>query len=216
VSAPALLLALALSAAPTLREPFTWPMPDVLESIDLPGVSMANGVPVKLHILRTRRPAAEMLQRYATAFDRAGFYIPPRQKRRLAEPHLTALDTVALISHTVILKPEPDGSTTCILGEANLRSAQGAAQARKAPLLMPGAADVVQVQQEGSALLSFEVRADAEAVRRHYRERLVREGWQASDRPGEEDVFSRAEQVLQLVLREKAGGVSSVLIVQRG
>ncbi len=208
-------LAAVLGGAPAQGK-FEWPMPDALESIELPGVSQADGVPVRLHVLRTRRSAQEMLQVYADAFDRAGFYIDPRQKRRLAQPHLTALDVRTLISRTVVLQPHPDGSTTCVLGEANLGAAQRAAQAQAGPPAMPGAVKQMRVNQEGSRFLSFQVKGKADGVHSHYRASLGAAGWTPSPRAEEEGVFTRGEQVLRVMVKESEPGQSDVLLIEHG
>ncbi len=211
-------LAVALAGAPpdSPAAPFTWPMPDPVESIPLAGVSEANGVPVRLHVLRSKRPARELLQIYATAFERAGFYIDPKQKRRLAQPHLTALDVRALVSHSVVLQPNEDGTTTCVLGEANLGAAQRAAQGQRGPAVLAGATAVMAVQQEGARYLSYQLAARPEQVREQLRAALGKEGWLPSPRPEEDGVFTRAQKVLRVLVRESEPGHSAVVVVEHG
>jgi hypothetical protein len=209
VSALALAAALALCATP-----FTWPRPDVVEEIDVPDTVVSSGVPVRLHVIRSRLGAQALLETFGRAFVQAGFWVPPVQRRIVAEPHVTGLDWRGLVSYSAILHPNDDGSTTCVLGEARLDRKRDAAP-DFAPAL-PGARDVLRVEQEGARVLSFTAAGSADDVRRFYRASLPSAGFKPSR--DEDGVFERgAERLTVLPTAERAGGVSVVVVlVQRG
>jgi len=200
----ALVAALSMTAAP-----FAWPRPEVIEEIDVPDTVKSAGVPVKLRLLRSRLGPQALLEAFARAFVEAGLYVPPVQRRVVAEPHVTGLDWRAFVSYSAILHPNGDGTTTCVLGEAAL-----AKKTDKGPdlaPLLPGARDVLRVEQEGARVLSYWAGAPAAEVQRFYGETLGRFGF----KPSAEEPFvfeRRGERLTLMVTPERTGGVSVVLV----
>jgi hypothetical protein len=209
----ALALALALGGTPT---PFFWPKPLVVEEIDIPSVMKADGVPVRLHLIRSKLSVQELLDTFATAFAQAGFYVAKVQKRRVAEPHVTGLDWVGLISYSAILSPNSDGTTTCMLGEASLGAKKTAEGAPPFAPVFPGAQQVVRVDQEGARVMTYVAQTGLDEVRRFYREALPKTGYRPL--PDRADAWERDGAELSVLLSgppKRAGdGAVSVVVVQ--
>ncbi|MFY0582596.1 hypothetical protein ACN28S_57385 [Cystobacter fuscus] len=123
----ALLVALSLPALAGdggTPEParFAWPKLQVLEQVESNEIVEAGGVPVALRAVHVKESARELVQRFADAFRNGGLYVPPgKAQPQLASnaAMLTAVDPRRRITYTVILQPQPDGTTTLYLGEAN-------------------------------------------------------------------------------------------------
>jgi hypothetical protein len=202
----ALVAALALHAAP-----FVWPRPDLVEEIDVPGTVVAQGVPVRMRVVRSRLDVQRLLETFTGAFERAGLYVPPVQRRLLAEPHVTGLDWRASISYSVILHPNPDGTTTCVLGQAQLGKKRDAG-GDFAPLF-PAAREVLRVEQEGARVMSYVAPASLTEVTQFYGATLERLGFK---RAAEQGVFERgADRLLVLARPLDTGGVSVVVVLTR-
>ena len=110
-------LALAVSATAAAAD-FKWEIPDVVADVDVPGTMLATGVPVKLHAVVSKRRYEDVATEVVKSFRKQGLYIAPdsHQPQLTREPQLTGLDPVKMISYTVILQPNKDGTTTVILG----------------------------------------------------------------------------------------------------
>jgi hypothetical protein len=204
---------LVLSGFVLTAEPahFVWPKPELVDEIEIPDVVQADGVPVRMHSFRSKLGVQQLLQLYADAFDRAGFYQAAVQQRVTAEPHLTALDWRSRISYSAIFSPDADGTTHCLLGEAALGKKQPAA-ADFAPL-MPGAIKVARIDQETDRLISFSVQASAEAVREFYAKALTGLGFTANT--DEAGLFVRGPEQLRVVSRPRPNGVTSVVLLHK-
>ncbi|HEX8821661.1 MAG TPA: hypothetical protein VF794_17180 [Archangium sp.] len=193
------------------RPTFTWDVPRVLESVDVPGVMRANGVPVKLRSVKSAERPEIILQHLVDRFEAAGFYIPPDAHRtqRLAEPQLTALDTDRLISYTFFLQPNPDGTTTVVMGEANLGKARKE-QDTFAPIF-PGGTDVMRSDMEGARSLAYTVVAEPAKVGEFYLTELRAAGFTEEA----QGTWRRGGEELRVGLRPGPGGRVSVLLMLR-
>lgn len=200
-----------LCAAPT---PFFWPKPEVVQEIDVPDVIKADGVPVRLHVVRSRLGVQELLNRFASSFVQAGFYVAKVQQRRVAEPHVTGLDWRGLVSYTAILSPNRDGTTTCLLGEAALGKRQTPAAVPDFAPVFPAARDVLRVDDERSRIISYTVRGPtSEEVGGFYADQLPKAGWRRS--PDTEDVWEKPGAQLSVVPKPAGDGAVSVVLVQQ-
>jgi hypothetical protein len=204
VIALSLLTAAALTAAP-----FTWPRPDVIEEVDVPGNVVSGGVPVRFHVLRSKQNVQQLLAVFAAAFEGAGFWVPQVQRRLVAEPHVTGLDWHGFVSYSAILHPNDDGTTTCVLGEATL--ARKADPAPDFAPAFPGASGVLRTDQEGARILSYSAHANVDEVKAFYKTTLARSGFQAS--PDETGVYVRAKQRLLVAPSADPSGGSRVVLV---
>jgi hypothetical protein len=202
----ALVAVLVLNASP-----FVWPRPDVVEEIDVPGTVVAQGVPVRLRVVRSRLGVQRLLETFAGAFERAGLWVPPVQRRLVAEPHVTGLDWRARVSYSVILHPNADGTTTCVLGEAQLVNKRDGG-ADFAPLF-PAAREVLRVEQEGARVLSYVAPASLDEVTQFYGATLARLGFKPS---AEHGGYERGGDRLLVMARPlDSSGVSVVVVLTR-
>ena len=193
------------------RPTFTWDVPRVLESVDVPGVMRADGIPVKLRSVKSAESAQVILQHLVDRFAQAGFYIPPDKHRTqwLREPQLTALDTDRLISYTFVLQSNPDGTTTVVLGEANLGQARRE-QGSFAPVF-PGGTDLMQSDMEGSRSMTYLVPAEPSKVRAFYAEQLAGAGYH-EDADG---TWVGHGEELRLAVRTARDGRTAVILLRR-
>lgn len=216
----ALALALALAGvsggalADGARPRFTWPNPGMIDDFEVPGVMKVLGMPIRLRGLRVRLPLQQIMETYADAFARAGFYLPPRSHLgNIPQPTLVALDVDRLIAYAVIFEPHADGTTTLLLGEANvgLMDKQGESLAP----LFPGAQGVMRSDQEDAQVLVFEAKAKPAEVQSFYREVLGKAGFTEAEPSRAPGLFTRKGEQLQLVANTREGGRVSVALIHR-
>jgi len=220
----ALAAALSLGAAPGKPAPkpvaagaqasFAWPTPDLIEAADVQGPMTTEGIPLRLRAVRLKHSLDELAPLYVAAYRRAGFYIPPRahQVDLFRDPALTALDTRHFISYTAIFQENPDGTTTVVLGEANL----GLARPSNAPPGLPlyaGAAHLSRATFEGSGVVSYEAAASPKAVRAFYQDQLGKLGFASSANAEDADVFRKGEIELSLHLAAQEHGKTAVVLI---
>jgi hypothetical protein len=194
------------------RLPFTWDVPKVLEQVEVPGVMKADGIPVKLRSVKSAEKPEVLLQHMTERFKAWGFFLPPPQHRKqyLREPHLTALDTERLIAYTFILQPNPDGTTTVMMGEAHL--AQGKQPPSPIAPVFPGATDVVNSHLEVARSLTYSVRGKpAKEVEAFYRVELGKAGYAEV----EPLVFRKGTDDLQVFVRPAKADQLSVVVLRR-
>ncbi len=198
-------------AAFAQQKPFTWDVPRVLESVEVPEVMQADGIPVKLRSVKSAEKPQVILQHLVNRFEAAGFYIPPDNHRTqwLAEPQLTALDTERLISYTFVLQPNPDGTTTVVLGEANLGMARRE-QSAFAPVF-PGGKDLMQSEMEGARTMTYLVEAEPAKVRDFYVTELRSAGFSESST----GTWRRGSEELQVSVRPVKEGRVAVIVMRR-
>lgn len=205
-----LLLVLCAGEASAQRLPFTWDVPKVVEEIEVPGLMRAGGVPVKLRSVKSTERPEVILQHLVDRFQAWGFYIPPKRSQWLKEPQLTALDTDRLISYTFVIQTNPDGTTTVLLGEANLRDRTKKMEPF-APVF-PGAEDVMtsdlEVARSVTYLLSVKASPDVDGF---YKKELGERGYTQVE-PG---LYRKDNEELQVSVRPAKGEQLSVVVVSR-
>ena len=201
---------LVLGGAPT---PFFWPKPEVVEEIDVPAVIRADGVPVRMHVVRSRLGPQALLEKFANAFVAAGFYVAKVQKRHIAEPHVTGLDWRGLVSYTAILSPNDDGTTTCVLGEASLGKRKPPGAVPDFAPLYPAARDVTRIDQEAGRVITYVApAATPDAVRAFYREVLMKAGWAPS--PDDAQLYAKGGARISVLPQPPEAGATPVVLVQ--
>lgn len=198
-------------AASAQQAAFSWDVPRVLEAVEMPGFMRADGIPVKLRSVKSAEKPQAILQHLVNRFEAAGFYIPPDKHRTqwLAEPQLTALDTERLISYTFVLQPNPDGTTTVVLGEANLGMARRE-QSAFAPVF-PGGTDMMQSEMEGARTLTYLASAEPAKVRDFYLTELRGAGF-TEESPG---TWRRGGDELRVSVRPIKEGRVAVIVMRR-
>ncbi len=192
--------------------PFTWDVPRVVQMIPMSEVMEANGYPVKIAaVLSTERPEV-ILQHMVDRFEEAGLYIPPveHQPQMLREPQLTALDPMGLISYTFILQPNPNKTTTVILGETNVGKRRPPSS-DVAPI-MPGASAVMHSRQEAARMLAYAAPVPVKEAKTFYDKQLGALGYQEKE-PG---LWGKEGDEMSLSLQQAEGGQTAVVIIRRG
>jgi hypothetical protein len=169
--------ALASSGAAGAAD-FKWEIPDVVANVDVPGTMLATGVPVKLHAVVSKRRYEDVAAAVVKSFQQQGLYIAPEshQPQLVKEPQLTGLDPVKMITYTVILQPNKDGTTTVILGEANIGKIQRGSPADFAPMF-PGARNVIHTDVEAMKTVMYDVLASRAEVEAFYKDSLLKAGY---------------------------------------
>lgn len=208
-----LLLALALTAAPdagVTPAPFTWDVPGLLEVVPVGQKMERSGLPLKMYLAHSSWELDRLLLHYTARFAEAGYFIPARMGRLpgLKLPRLVALDDTHMISFLVYGWPEKDGTTTLVLGAADLGHRKPAS-ANGLPVF-PGARSVTTFDVEFATALSFRAEATEAEVIDFYRSVLPSGGW-AEREPG---TFIRAERAVRVLAKKQGRSLSVVLLEQ--
>lgn len=200
-----------LEVPPIYRQPFVWDVPKVVDIVDVPGVMLADGVPVRLKAVRSKEKPEPLLQHIVDRWEAWGLYIPPveHQPQTLREPQITALDPERLITYTVLFQPNPDGTTTLYLGEANL-SKPPQALSSVAPVYS-GAEGVMTSELELVRSVNYTVRAKEAEVEAFYRAELGKVGFKEV----EPRRFRSGTEEMELVIRPVQPGQLSVAVLRR-
>ena len=187
-----------------------WQVPGVVSTLEVPGEMNVGGIPIRLQVYSSRESVVRLLQSFVTTFSDADYYVPDRQPRLAAQPHLTALNPRTLVAYTLILEPEPGGHlTTVVLGEARLGELKPPPASALLPVY-PGGHNPLQGDFEGARSLTYQVAARDEQVRGFYREHFNRLGFKEEE-PG---VFRRQEQEARLSVSPVKGELSVVLFLK--
>jgi hypothetical protein len=200
--------------------PFVWNISNIVESIDIPGIVMSNGFPVKMHALRVKQTEDEVFHELADQFQSQGLYVKPmaQQPQLLKQWQLTGLDGDRGISYTAFVEPHKDGTCTVVLGEANI--AEGLKIRRRgtgadfAPVY-PHAQGVTRTNAEGYQTMVFHTVDGELDVLSFYEKELKALGYTAFGhnvfrKQGEEIklVARRIDGVLNVVLSRSSGALS--------
>lgn len=163
----------AQPAEPVVPSKFTWDIPEIIEVVEVPGLSRGvNGVPVKLNAVRSKWKIEALIDHVTQSFANANLYMAPQKDLTLltSDPQLHAFDPFRQIGFSVIFQANPDGTTTAILGEAHLSEAKPES-GYFAPVF-PDAQGVIQSSSEGHQLLAYATKAPQSDVEKFYREAL--------------------------------------------
>lgn len=198
------MLAVALAAAP-MRQ---WEVPQPLEAVEVPGRTVAGGVPVAIRAVRSKSDAESLERFFRAEFKKAGLFLGPVQQLT-QHRQVTGLDVEALVSHTVFLQENPDRTTTVIFTEAAVAEREKAEAPRFAPV-MPGAVGVLAAQTEGAQVLAYRVKAKPDEVRAFYGQTLVKAGW--AEKEGH---FERGAELLELSVKQKVSETAVTLTLRK-
>lgn len=209
----AVVLAVALGAAPDagVSRPFSWDVPGQLDLVPVGNTLERNGLPMKVYLARSKKPLDELLMHYAVRFAQAGYFIPPRMGRitGLKLPRVVALDDVKMVSFLVYGWPEPDGTTTLVLGASDLGHRK-ATTANGMPVF-PGAQSPTRFNLEVSEALSFTAKATRDEVIDFYRSVLPSGGWVERE-PG---TFIKQGRAVRVLAKDQPGGLISVIVIEQ-
>lgn len=179
-----MLLSLVLAAGVDAGlAPFSWDVPEQVQLVPVGRTLERNGLPIKVFLARSNRKLDELLLHYAGRFVAAGYFIPPRvELKGFTLPRVVAFDDVRGVSFFVYGWPEPDGTTTLVLGAADVAHRKPAMSATGLPVF-PGATQVSSFDIELARALSFSANATSAEVIDFYRSVLPTGGWKERE-PG--------------------------------
>lgn len=212
----AVVVAACLSAAPDAglaKKPFEWNVPQLVTIVPVGSRLEARGLPLTIYAARSKEKLDELIIHYAQRFLDAGFFLAARDlgpKPGMRLPKVMALDVDAKVSYLVYGWPEGDGTTTLILGAADLgaRSQRASGQFP----VFPAAKDVTTFHLEHAEALSFTATATKAEVIDFYRATLPEGGWKERE-PG---VFVKGGRAVQVLAREeKARGQLNVVVLEQ-
>ncbi len=209
VVAAALLSASPDAGTPALA-PFSWDVPGQVRLVPVGKQLEGGGLPMVVYLANSTWDLDRLLLHYAARFAEAGYFIPPRMGRikGLKLPRVVALDDVRMVSFLVYGWPEADGTTTLVLGAADIKNRKPAAGG-EVPVF-PGARSPTRFNVELANALSFTASATQEEVIDFYRSVLPSGGWKERE-PG---VFVKEGRAVR-VLAKKQGAEISVVVLEQ-
>ena len=209
---PYALLWAAAAQAGDLKDPFA-NLPEVIEGVPISGELQSMGVPVMAKAVRTRLTPEQAQKWIAASFRREELYIPkPEAQFQLqGAPQLTGYDPVARRTYTAIFKANADGSTTVVLGTADVSKSMVPRPVLAVPVF-PGATHAVESQQEGGLALSYVVAASQAELDSFYTELLGPAGWRRDDAT---HGWVKEGQLLTVTRTPRPDGQSSVAVLVR-
>ena len=206
-----LVAAALLSASPDAGPPvFSWDVPGQVQLVPVGKKLEANGLPMVVFLAKSSWELDRLLLHYAVRFAEAGYFIPPRMGRitGLKLPRVVALDDVKMVSFLVYGWPETDGTTTLVLGAADLGNRK---QAKGGSLpVFPGAKGPTTFNVELATAVSFTANATQEEVIDFYRSVLPAGGWKERE-PG---TFVKEARVVRVLAKKKGNELAVVVLEQ--
>lgn len=192
------------------RPTFKWDVPGVVSTVDIPGITWAMGVPVKMHAVTVKGKIDDSMRYLYDSFVRQGLFVEARLQ---LGPMLTGVDPDTLMTYTAIFQENAPGFVTVVLGEANIPQMKPPPGTDFVPLF-PGARGVLRNSFEGTdTLVYFAPIASVDKVRAFYEEILPQAGYQTD--PSEPLLFKKPGQQVSLQLKPTDGNVS-VFVTRRG
>ncbi len=209
----ALVAAAISSAAPDAGPaPFSWDVPGQVQLVPVGKQLEGGGLPMAVFLAKSTWELDHLLLHYAARFAEAGYFIPPKMGRitGLKLPRVVALDDVRMVSFLVYGWPEADGTTTLVLGAADLKNRKQA-QGGVLPVF-PGAKAPTTFNVELATAVSFTAKATQEEVIDFYRSVLPSGGWKERE-PG---TFVKEGRVVRvLAKKQKASTELSVVVLEQ-
>ncbi len=207
---------LADGGVPT-RPPFAWKVSNIIDDIEMPGVVMSNGFPVKMHAFRVKATEQEVFEELLQNFQDQGLYLqtPEKQAQPTKQTQVTALDYQRFISYTAFVEPHPDGTCTVMLGEANialgLKMRESGGEADFAPIF-PGAQGVMRSKAESMDTIGFRTAASEAELLEFYKKHLKEQGY--AEAPG--NAWQKPGDHIRVVARRATGMLQVLLVRSRG
>ncbi len=209
----AVVAAALLSAAPDAGSaPFSWDVPGQVQLVPVGKQLEGGGLPMAVFLAKSTWELDRLLLHYAARFAEAGYFIPPKMGRikGLKLPRVVALDDVRMVSFLVYGWPEADGTTTLVLGAADLKNRKQA-QGGVLPVF-PGAKSPTTFNVELATAVSFTAKATQEEVIDFYRSVLPSGGWKERE-PG---TFVKEGRVVRvLAKKQKLSTELSVVVLEQ-
>ncbi len=190
---------------------FEWDVPGLVSWAEVGEQIQANGMPMKIFIARSKWKPLPLLRQYQERFSKEGLYVPPvpLDLTGLALPRVTALDTVSLWSYLVYAWPEKDGTTTLVMGAADLKGRQAGQIAGGFPApVFPGSKATFASNVEFARTLSFLAPATESEVVDFYRQTLPSGGWKERERGS----FVKDGRLIRMLGRPEGKATRVVLV----
>lgn len=208
-------LACLLFTAPAFAGTFSWAdveIPRVRAHVPVHGKLEAAGVPVSAHQVVTEAPVEELLRLFMGAFHKAKLFVPPARDQAKVRGGiaLTALDPDRMVSFTVLLTPNGDGTTTVTLGEASLGERKQTHPQAIAPTV-PDARDVVVVDVEAARTMSYRTALPPQEIAAFYEKTLGGAGFREVE-PG---LYRTRHREIAITVKPLDAKTRAVLVVAR-
>lgn len=171
-----------------------------------------DGMPIRVWAVRSRLSLGDLLQSYIDRFESAGLYLPRDVKLQgLDLPKVVAFDPKNHWSYLVWGWPEKDGTTTVVIGAADVTPHEQEPAVRPGELpRFPGARSAVVSNVEAARMLAFTTSATEAEVLDFYRQVLPSGGFQER----ESGTFVKGGRMVRVVARRDAKGLSVVVLDQ--
>jgi hypothetical protein len=174
-------LAVLLSWLPAvaLAGGYVFTVPEQIREAEMPGIMNSDGIPVQLKAAVSKESIIALRDYYVAEFTHAGLYIAPgrEQSQPTRYPELTGLDVDRLVSYTVILQPNKDGSTTVIMGTADVSQLTHKTRPSDFAPLPPDATHISRMSTESQQLILFTVKQSEKELNDFYAKTLAGAGY---------------------------------------
>jgi hypothetical protein len=169
-----------------------------------------GGLPMAVFLAKSSWELDRLLLHYAGRFAEAGYFIPPKMGRLtgLKLPRVVALDDVRMVSFLIYGWPEADGTTTLVLGAADLKNRKQVTGGTVP--VFPGAKSPTRFNVELATALSFSAKATQDEVIDFYRSVLPSGGWKERE-PG---TFVKGGRALRVLAKKQGSDLSVVVLDQ--
>ncbi len=199
----------AARAAPR-EPPIDLSVPQRLAWVEVGQRVGVGGLPIRVYAARSKSKLQDLLQGYLDRFERAGYYLPRDVKLEGFDlPKVVAFDPENGWSYLVWGFPEGDGTTTLIIGAADVRSRPKQAPKGDLPVF-PAAKAPVFSDVEAARMLAFTTTATEGEVIDFYRQVLPTGGF-AEREPG---TFVKDGRQVR-VLAKRRGKLLSVVVLEQ-
>jgi hypothetical protein len=182
---------------------FNWDLPQIETIVPIGNTLQAQGAPQKIFLAKTKMKLADAIDHYAERFIKLGYFIPPtvRKIEGFTLPRVVAFDSDTYTGYLVYGWPEPDGTTTLILGATDLRGKKEKPKEEpKSPVVFPGSKNVTKFNLEGARAIAFSAAATETEVISYYRTVLPTLGYTERE-PG---TFVKDNWALRVLARPEA------------
>jgi hypothetical protein len=212
----------AVTAALLATDPtttITGPLNEYIDSVpskigsptDLMGTTV-EGVVVRQRSVQSTEKMDALKKLFIERFHKKGLYLAPEgaQLKGQAGEQVTGLDTENMVTFSVILQPNPKG-TTIVVAAADMGHVSRIESNTSNGPVYPGAKNVMTSSLEGTHLMTYSVEATPAEIKSFYRSAYAKAGYTEA---GGELVFSRGFERAQVTV--DPGLSARTVMVQTG
>jgi hypothetical protein len=147
---------------------------------DLMGTTV-DGVPVRQRSIQSREKPEVLQAHFVKLFQKAKLYLAPEVMgiHGQAGLQVTGIDPENMVSYSVILQPNPQG-TTIVVASADLGHLQTIKSDNAIGPVYPGAQHVTSSTMEGIHMMTYEVQATPAEIKAFYRDEYGKGGYAES------------------------------------